>query len=220
MTLPFTSDEFFDVFAAYNEHLWPFALALWLLTAGAVVLLTAARPVRSWFIPALLALHWAWSGLAYHAAFFSKINPAAWVFSALFLCEAVLLFWYGVVQRRFKLSRGPLFQQMLSWVLIAYALLYPAIAQAEGHPYPRLPTFGVPCPTTILTIGFLLAADRSWPRGIAIIPLLWAGVGGSAALLFGVRADMMLLAAGIVFGLWTWNPIGWLPNPEIEHYRH
>ena len=33
MTLPFAPDEFFDVFAAYNERLWPFALALWLLTA-------------------------------------------------------------------------------------------------------------------------------------------------------------------------------------------
>ena len=26
MTLPFTRDEFFDVFAAYNQRLWPFAL--------------------------------------------------------------------------------------------------------------------------------------------------------------------------------------------------
>ena len=198
MTLPFTPDEFFDVFAAYNERLWPFALGLWVLTACAVVVFAAARPVRPWFIPALLALHWAWSGIAYHAAFFSRVNPGAWVFSGLFLFEAALLFWYGVVHHRFQWSRSSAFHQMLSWGLIAYALLYPAIAQAEGHAFPRLPTFGVPCPTTILTIGFLLAADRSWPRRVAVIPLVWAAIGGSAALLFGVRADLMLLAAGIV----------------------
>ena len=72
MTLPFTPDEFFDVFAAYNEQVWPFALMLWVLTAYVVVMRTRARPVRPWFIPALLAFHWAWSGLAYHAAFFPK----------------------------------------------------------------------------------------------------------------------------------------------------
>lgn len=92
MTLPFTRDEFFYVFAAYNQRLWPFALALWLLTAYALVVLTRARQVRPWFIPGLLAIQWAWAGLANHAAFFSRINPAAWVFSGLFLLQAGLLF--------------------------------------------------------------------------------------------------------------------------------
>jgi hypothetical protein len=201
MTLPFTPDEFFDVLAAYNERLWPFVLMLWLVTAYAVVMLARARRVRPWFIPGLLAFHWAWSGLAYHAAFFSRINPAAWVFAGLFVLEAGLLVWYGVVHHRFQLSRGPFFQQVLSWGLIAYALLYPAIARAEGHAFPRLPIFGVPCPTTILTIGFLLAVDRSSPRLVAVIPLLWAFIGGSAAFLFDVRADLMLLAAGVALAV-------------------
>jgi hypothetical protein len=59
----------------------------------------------------------------------------------------------------------------------------------------------VPCPTTILTIGFLLAVDRSLPRLVAVIPLLWAFIGGSAAFLFGVRADLMLLAAGVALAV-------------------
>jgi hypothetical protein len=66
---------------------------------------------------------------------------------------------------------------------------------------PRLPTFGVPCPTTILTIGFLLATDRLLPRSVAVVPLVWAFIGGSAAFLLGVRADAMLLAAGIVLAI-------------------
>jgi len=201
MTLPFTSAEFFDVLAAYNGRLWPFALTLWLLTAAAVIALARARPVRPWFVPGLLALHWAWSGMAYHAAFFSRINPAAWVFSGLFVLEAGLLVWYGVAHQRFLLSRGSFFQQALSWGLVAYALLYPAIARAQGHAFPRLPTFGVPCPTTILTIGLLLAADRSLPRLVAVIPLMWAFIGGSAAFLFGVRADLMLIAAGVALAV-------------------
>jgi hypothetical protein len=201
MTLPFTAAEFFDVLAAYNERLWPVVLMLWLVTAYAVVMSTRARPERRWLIPGLLAFHWAWSGLAYHAAFFSSINPAAWVFAGLFLLEAWLLIWYGVVHDRFQLSHGPHLQQILSWGLIVYALLYPAIARAEGRAFPRLPIFGVPCPTTILTIGYLLAADRSLPRVVAIVPLIWAFVGGSAAFLFGVRVDLMLLASGVALAV-------------------
>ena len=70
MTLPFTPDEFFDVLATYNQQLWPYALGLWLLTLYAVIAMTRATP-RGPLMPAVLALHWAWSGLAYHAAFFA-----------------------------------------------------------------------------------------------------------------------------------------------------
>ena len=211
MTLPFTRDEFFDVFAAYNQRLWPFAVALWMLTAYSVVLLIRTRSARPWWIPELLAIHWAWAGLAYHAAFFSSINPAAWVFSGLFVLEAGLLLWYGVVHGHLELSRGRFFRRVLSWALIVYALLYPAIALAEGHAFPRLPTFGVPCPTTILTIGFLLAAGRSLPRIVAVIPLVWAFIAGSSAFLLGVRADLMLLAAGIVLAVaMIWPKAAWL----------
>jgi len=37
MQLPFTHDQFLDVFAAYNRTLWPAAALLWIATAAAVV---------------------------------------------------------------------------------------------------------------------------------------------------------------------------------------
>lgn len=54
---------------------------------------------------------------------------------------------------------------------------------------------------TLLTIGFLFAATRPWPRPVAVIPVLWAFVAGSAASLLGVRADMMLWVAGVALSL-------------------
>ena len=197
MSLPFSRDAFFAVFAAYNEALWPFAVVLWLLTASAFLLLVRDR-ARPGFISGLLAIHWAWAGLVYHAAFFSRINPAAWVFGGLFLLEAGLLGWHGVVRRRFPFSRRDRIHDILSSALIAYALLYPVIARANGHVYPETPTFGVPCPTTILTIGFLMAANAPLPWGVTLIPIVWGFIGGSAAPLLGVHADWMLLAAGML----------------------
>jgi hypothetical protein len=198
MTLPFTDEQFFGVFAAYNLLLWPAALVLWVATAVVCIAWLRGSTNRSLLVPALLAIHWIWVGLAYHAAFFTRINPAAWLFSGLFLVEAGLLVSYGVIRNRIRFAEPASFlRHVASWVLIAYALAYPLIAQAEGRAYPYVPTFAVPCPTTILTIGFLLAADPPLPRLVAVIPILWALIASSAALLFGVRADFMLLVAGL-----------------------
>jgi hypothetical protein len=69
---------------------------------------------------------------------------------------------------------------------------------ALGHDYPATPTFGLPCPTTILTIGVLLTVQGSVPVGLSVVPILWAFIGGSAALLLDVQTDYVLLAGGVV----------------------
>jgi hypothetical protein len=201
MTLPFTPGEFFDVFGAYNRALWPFAAALWVYALTIVVLFGLGRASgRS--IALLLAVQWTWVAVAYHAAFFSPINPAAWLFGALFLIEGALLAWFGLARNRLQVSTGSSPRHAFAWILIVYALLYPLLVRASGHGFPALPTFGVPCPTTILTIGFLFAASAPVPRVIAIIPLAWALLAGSAALTLGVLPDLMLWAGGGAYALY------------------
>ena len=47
----------------------------------------------------------------------------------------------------------------------------------------------------VVSEGVLFAADPPWPRSIAVIPISWALIGGSAAVSLGVRADLILWAA-------------------------
>ena len=196
MSLPFTTEEFFAVFAAYNRTLWPFALALWVLAAAGAVALARSRDA-SRFLGIVLTVQWAWAGLAYHAAFFSSINPAAWLFGGLFLIQSALFAWYGVGRRRVQVSPRGSPRHIAAWALIIYSLAYPGLVLAEGHRLPAAPTYGVPCPTTLMTIGVLFAADPPWPRSIAVIPVLWAFIAGSAAVTLGVHADLMLWAAAV-----------------------
>lgn len=191
--MPFTPDEFLDVFAAYNEALWPFAAALWLLTA----LLCGAVMSRA-SLPAplprlLLAGHWI---VMYHAFFFSTINPAAWLFAALFVAQGILLVTVMPSDRWSGDGPGPI-RRAGSSAMIAYSLFYPLLAWADGFLYPRMPTFGVPCPTVLLTIGFLLAAPKPSVR-LSLIPVSWSVVGATAVSLFGMHADLALPAAGAV----------------------
>jgi len=195
MDLPFSRAEFFDVFAAYNTAWWPAAIALWAVSLGLVIRAFGAGGPPHRALSALLAVHWTWSALAYHAAYFSRINPAAWIFAALFLVQAGIFVWLGMVHDRLRFSTGRSARHVAAGALIAYALAYPLINAALGHAYPRAPTFGVPCPTAIFTVGLLLASSP--PRwDVSVIPILWSAIGGSAAVLLGVRADLALPVAG------------------------
>jgi len=82
--------------------------------------------------------------------------------------------------------------------LVIYALAYPFLTMALGHRYPAAPTFGVPCPTVILTIGGLLTVRAGIPPLLTIVPVLWGFIGGSAALLLNVPTDYVLLGAGVL----------------------
>ena len=156
--MPFTANAFLDVFAAYNQAVWPFAAILWLLTTlvcGALVLGTSTRGPLLRF---LLAAHWLWAGLVYHAWFFTAINPAAWLFAALFVAQGVFIAFRSSTLQ--AVDGVDTTRRIVSSLLIVYSLIYPVVVWADGFAYPRMPTFGVPCPTVILTIGVLLATSR------------------------------------------------------------
>jgi hypothetical protein len=64
-----------------------------------------------------------------------------------------------------------------------------------------MPSFGVPCPTTLFTAGLLLSLEPGGPGApwyLLIIPLAWTLIGGSAAILLGVLPDVALLLGGAV----------------------
>lgn len=195
MQLPFTREEFFNLFAAYHAALWPAVVALWVASVVGCVWLWSSRRRGSRWISGLLAVHWAWAGIAYHLALFTRINPAAWLFAAMFLLQAALFFWSGVVKDRLSFTSPRTAWTPLGWFLLVYALLYPAINAVEHASVVKIPTFGLPCPTTIFTVGLLLlATPRS--RALAVVPVIWSAIGGSAALLLGVSADLALPVAG------------------------
>jgi hypothetical protein len=198
MPLPFTQSEFFDVMAAYNRAVWPAQFALE-FSAVAVVWLAFRRVASAGvWVSAILALLWTWTGVAYHWAFFAAINRAAWVFGSICLAGAVAFAWFGVVQRSIKVSFKPGKRGLFGWVLIAFALVvYPALGVLVGHHYPASPTFGLPCPTTIFTVGVLLLTTPDTPRWVFVVPVIWSAIGASAAFLLGVYQDLGLVVSGL-----------------------
>jgi hypothetical protein len=197
MKLPFTPEQFFDVIAEYNLAVWPAPLVLG-LAAIAGVAAAFARPNRDRALGWVLALLWAWMAVAYHFAFFTRINSAAWMFGAAFLVEGSLFArhaWAGTL--RFRLA-GKL-DAIVGVALLAYAVGgYALVAAASGQTYPRVPTFGLPCPTTVFTLGLLLLARRPAPASLFVVPLGWSLIGTVAAVKLDVPEDYGLLVAAVL----------------------
>ena len=198
--MPFTAGQFLEVFREYNSSVWPMQIALIASGVGCGVLLIRGGRRASTAISVILALLWIWMAVAYHFVYFARINPAATFFGSIFLGEALLLLWYGVPRaERLGFAARRDADGLVGIAMIAFALVgYPILGFALGRRYPEAPTFGLPCPTTIFTLGFLLLARPPLLRRILVIPFLWSLLGAFAATSLGVTEDYSLLVAGIV----------------------
>ena len=199
MKIPFTVDQFMNVFARYNMDVWPLQILFLLLALTAIGLCIRTSNWSSRIIASILGLLWLWIGIVYHIVYFAQINKAAYVFGALNVVQAFVFMYYGAVRGSltFRFKRN-LFG-IIGAVLILYALLiYPLLGYNLGHVYPQSPTFGVPCPTTIFTFGILLWADKRVPIPVVILPLLWSLIGFTAALSLGIVEDIGLVITGVI----------------------
>jgi hypothetical protein len=215
--LPFTREQFFATFAAYNEAIWPAHVVAYVLGIGALVL-AARRPesrVTQAAVVLALAAMWAWTGLAYHIFFFGRINEAALIFGLMFVGQAAILVYFGIVRGTLHFGRPPPLDSRLGILLAAYALFfYPLIGMLAGERIATTPMFGVtPCPVTIFTFGLLLLTRGRVPWLVAIVPLVWAVIGGSAAVLLGVVQDWALPVGALLY-VWLALRRMLAPRPE------
>ncbi len=198
MKLPFTIEQFLELFKKYNQSVYPMQIVFYVF--GATVILLSIKKIANAdrIINVILSFFWLWMGIVYHLFYFTQINKVAYLFGGIFILQGFLFFYHGVLNNR--LSYKFRFDK-LGWggvLLITFALIiYPFLSYIFGHFYPASPTFGLPCPTTIFTFGILMWFDRKIPLSILIIPFIWSIIGFFAALKLGVREDTGLLVAGI-----------------------
>lgn len=210
--IPFTAEQFHGIFRAYNTAVWPIQWLLIALGLAAVALALAPWRWSGVAVSAILAAHWAWIAVAYHLAFFARISPPAYGFAALSALGAAVFIWQGVVRRRLAFRWSGDLKSAAGATLVVFALaVYPVWSAFAGHPYPEMPTFGLPCPTTIFTLGVLCFAVPPTPRSPLVVPVLWCLVGTQATFLFGVWPDLGLMAAAAV-GVWLLLTAGRQPS--------
>jgi uncharacterized protein DUF6064 len=198
MRMPFSLAEFLGVFARYNLAVWPMQLVLYAAAALIVLLALRPGPRQSRAAGVLLAALWAWTGVVYHWIFFTRINPAAAAFGALFVAQAAVLLLVAV-RGELRLHARADAPGLAGALLVAYALVaYPLLLSAAGHAWPAAPSFGAPCPLTIFTFGVLAWADARMPRWLLAIPAAWALIATTAAVSLTMTPDYALIPAAVI----------------------
>jgi hypothetical protein len=194
--IPIDAEVLYSLYGSHNEATWPAPLVGYGLCL--LALLLALRPFAAShrIVGAILAAAWAWNGVAFHIATFAPLNWGAWIFGAVFILEGVRWLRLAVIaqtlQFRFDAGRGG----FAGVALMAFALAYPLIEQAAGHPWPQVQLPGtLPAPTMLVTLAMLAMARGQGTRRLTIIPLAWALTGGAAAVTLGIWQDVAMAAA-------------------------
>jgi hypothetical protein len=203
MKTPFTSEQFFSVFEKYNTSIFPSQIILFLLVVVALLAIGSTIKQKDKFVSGILGLLWIWIGIVYQISFFSEINKVAFGFGVLFILQGLFFLWEGVLLYNLKFVFKMSIKAYLGYFFILYGLIvYPVVDYLIGQNITRIISIGLPCPTTILTFGFLLLCDKKFSKYLLIIPSVWAVIGLSAVINLGVYQDSMMIIAAIIANVW------------------
>jgi len=218
--VPFTAEAYFRLIERFGEMVWPWHGATLVLGMAAVILAWRGGPRIAC---ALLAVPWAWVGIAFLGQRYAQLNWAGSWFAGAFLVEAgmlLLLAATGAGSDHAGAARAagqaPVREYSVprtgGLVLAALGLVaYPAIAPLAGFGVFQAETFGIhPDATAIVALGIALIGLRGAALWLAaVIPILWCVVTGlTLQVLDAPWAPVPLAVAVTALILVAWKSVG------------
>ena len=166
--LLFSPRTYFRTFELYHLRVWPAQLMAIALALSMVILLRGdadRRALRGRLIAGLLAACWLWVGIAFHLRSYATINWAARYFGYLFIAQAALFLWGGVVRARLTFAWPTRAAGRVALGLFVSALvLYPLATLAAGRSWQQVELFGLTSDATAVgTLGLLGLASPRFP---------------------------------------------------------
>lgn len=199
MKIPFTTEQFFEVIEKYNLGVFPVQLIVVLLSIISIILLHSKKESKNKVIGGFLGILWLWIGIAYHLAFFTAINKAAYVFGGLFVVQGIFFLIETFSRKKLEFEfNGKLLDYIAYFFIIFGIIFYPILIFLLENSLETTITLGLPCPSTILTFGFLMLTSSKLSKYLLIIPALWTIVGTSAAINFGVYPDYLMPVSALI----------------------
>lgn len=200
--LLFSQQTYYRLFELYNEDIWPMQLLALSLGAATAVLVLRKPAWQGRAITAILAACWIWVAWAFLLKRYATINWAAVGFAAVFLAEALLLIWTGVVRGRLVYRATGRAPGRVGFAVFAFALVaYPVIGALSGRKWLQAELFGTaPDPTVIATLGMLLMATGRSFWELLFIPIIWCAISALTLWTMGSPQYVIILLAVAVVG--------------------
>jgi hypothetical protein len=170
-----------------------------LLGILSVILLHSKKESKNKLIGGFLGILWIWIGIAYHFAFFTEINKAAFLFGGLFVLQGLFFLLETFSRKKLEFEFSEKTMDFVAYFFLIFGIvIYPILLFFLENSLEMTITLGLPCPSTILTFGFLMLTSSKLSKYLLIIPALWTIVGTSAAINFGVYPDYLMPISALI----------------------
>lgn len=170
------SSEVLDaVIAQYNDDIWPIQILCLFLAIDILFFLFKYKGInKSKVITSILVLAWGWVGVSFHLNYFTSINWAAKYFAYLFLTQAFLLCFMGLVLNALQFNFQPRALQIMGLAVFIGSSFVP-VRLFFGSDLSLVVLFGWgAAPTAAATLGLLLNTKyNSKNLVLFVIPTFW-----------------------------------------------
>ncbi|MDB5889856.1 MAG: conserved hypothetical rane protein [Polaromonas sp.] len=190
--LMFSPRTYWRMVALYNQQYWPAQLLLTSVGLGALRLAHSPAVAAGRALAILLALAWLWVGWAFHWQRYAAINWAASYLAVACGLQAMLLLSLGMMGRpaaaatQAHAAQGNGWPGKLGWTLATAGVVYPLATLIAGREWAQAEVWGlVPEPTSLLTLGLLLASPhfnrltRTGQSCLMVVPVLSGALGAA-----------------------------------------
>ena len=199
MNVPFSTEQFLSIFEKYNFFVFPFQFLIFIAGLIVLLLIRSEGSRKNLLINYFMVFLWLWNGIIYHILFFSEINPAAYGFGALFIIQSVLFIHAGILKKNtgYEFSGGV--NGFIGYFVMVFGLVvYPLLGYFILDDAGKVISLGLPCPSVIFTFGLFILSTGRFPKYLLIIPSIWAVIGFTAVMNFGIYQDVSLLLSAII----------------------
>jgi Family of unknown function (DUF6064) len=187
--LLFSPRTYYRMIERHNEAVWPAQLLTIALGVGILAALRRPSAQHGRLVAGVLAVLWMTVAWAFLLRRYAAINWGIKYIAPLFLVEALLFVWWGMVRGKLSFALRPgVGGRSGAALLVLAVVLYPALAGISGRPWQQAEVFGIaPDPTVIATVGLLLQTNSRFRWALLPVPLLWCAI--TAATLWAMGAQ-------------------------------
>jgi len=169
----FSQAAYYRQFELYNHAIWPLHIVAIILALLIIYLLWKKPGLAGRLIPAVLVVSWIWVAWAFLYQRFYQIHVVANWYAFIFILQAGLTSWYGIINKGFTHSVESQIRKNIGFVLVIFSVIvFPFITLMTGRSWLQFEMFALaPDPTVLATLGILLLYKV--PKALYIIPLSW-----------------------------------------------
>jgi len=192
--------------ADYNQMVYPWQLMLMAEMVFAMMILKVKKKVKNRMINLILSVAWLWSFIFYFLISLTEYTTVAYIYGFAFLLQSIFFMYEGFFRSDLSYDFNNIARHYTGFAMILLGLfIYPILGLGLGKDFQNTLMAGLPGPTIVITLGFLLMTVRRIPVYLLVIPVLWSLSQAMISFKIFRPEDIILYITVLVSVIWLFS---------------